>query len=163
IRYSWAYHSQPGGYDLRLEVAMVPGEARVSALDQRVIAEGESTRKEEVGVPEHGERGRSRRIGGGHVQVLLLPPVGEGRCKVDLLHVSRRVADIGVERGQCAHVALECAHGRIGGTGLAVDVEVRRVVGVNAERGYGIGGGVIRTQQRVHSRVYLTGLVGWAA
>ena len=97
------HHPEPGVADLLLEVAVVPREARADAGIRPAARREPRRRHEEVGVAEQRERRRALRVGGDHVQRLLLHRIGKGLGDVHHLPV----VEIRVGLGQVREAVLE--------------------------------------------------------
>ena len=126
----------PCGRDLVLDVAVVPGEARVRprrnegtfGLSRAVPAAGRE--EEPVRIGERRECRRPERVRRDHVQRLHLGLVGERDHDVLLVDPGVRVQPV-----QLGHLPLEVPRHRVGLGRVARDVDVRGVVRVDREVG----------------------------
>ncbi len=162
---------EPGRVDLRGVVAVVPGEAGIDG-DAGVAgrrlprgwgrrARGRSGAQEVVGLGEQGERRSPVGVGVDEVQDALLDGIRE--VVGDRLACPRDVGGpggVGVVGLKARHVALERPGERVGGTRVAVDVEVRRRVVLQGERG---GVALLGGQQAGEVGVQLAELAGGVA
>ena len=131
--------TDPGGRDLALNIAVVPGEALTAPRrDERARVRGgaggrTSSEEKPVGVSEWGESGRAEGIGGDHVQRLHAGMVHLRNHDVVLDH-----AGVWVQPAEPGQLPLQVADDGIGliAEGLsasAVDIHRRRVIGVHGE------------------------------
>ena len=136
-----------------LDAAVVPGEAAVVARWDRHAWRGavRRARKEEIiRVAEERKRRRASRVGGDHVQRLLLHRVGKGHGH------GGGATRVWIDGREPAALALQPAHDRVGRGRMAGDVDGRPRIRVNRERG---GVGELRGKKAAQVRVDLTDAV----